>query len=130
MSIFLLSTGYLGALGKAYAKGTSDASITSTRVLSLPDLFLTLKVQEAFSAEPALQNAPIAIDTFAGIVHLSGVVKARYQQVIAVHVASCVSGVRAINNRIQLGSPSGEKPVGQGSRYGATFAEVGPVQGR
>lgn len=107
MSTSFLSTGYLQAPARAGAKEVAGTSITSTSALPLPNLFLTLKVQEAFAAEPALQNAPIVIDVSAGVVHLSGAVRARYQQVIATHVARGVRGVHAICNRIQFVPTSG-----------------------
>lgn len=102
MSTSFLSVRFLQSLEKAAARKATDTPMTPTRASPLPNLYLTLKVQQAFATDPALQNLPIVVETFAGVVHLSGVVKARYQEMIAVHVAGGVRGVHAIRDHLQI----------------------------
>lgn len=82
-----------------------DTSVTPTLSVPLPNSFLMLKVKEAFSADPALKNAPIVIDVFDGVVYLTGIVKTQHQQIIAIYVTGGVKGVHAISNRIEIVPP-------------------------
>lgn len=70
----------------------------------LPSIFLSLKVEEAFSADAALKNARIIVETFNGVVQLSGLVNARYELDRAIQVARSTSGVHSVRNCMQLGS--------------------------
>lgn len=96
------SRGVLQAPYTAGAGPVPDTSVSVPLSLPLPNLFLTLRVREAFAGEPALKNASIAIDVLDGVLYLDGVVGARYQQMIAIHVASGVKGVQEIRNRIRV----------------------------
>lgn len=73
----------------------------------LPNVFITLRVQEAFAADPALLNAHIAVETFEGIVQLSGSVRWRYELSRAKQVAWCVGSVRGVRCCIRLARPAG-----------------------
>lgn len=105
MSISSQSGGHLPALNTADPGQDPDTVATSALTLPLPNPFLMLKVQHAFAADPALKNAPIVIDVLDGVVHLTGIVRTRYQQTIAIYVAGEVRGVHAISNRIRIAPP-------------------------
>lgn len=68
----------------------------------LPNSFITLRVQEAFAADPALMDTRIAVETFEGIVQLSGVARWRYELSLAEQVAGRIGGVRGIRSCIRL----------------------------
>jgi len=108
MSISSTSRGHQSAPDKADPGQNPDTPATSTPKLPLRDPFLTLKVQEAFAADPALKNAPIDIDVLGGAVHLTGIVRTQCQQTIAIYVAAEVKGVNAISNGIQIVPPRRE----------------------
>lgn len=108
MSTSFLSTEHLQAAENAAASKVADTPTERPRAESLPDLFLTLKVREAFAAEPALMTSSIVIEVFAGIVYLTGMVNARYQQTVAMQVAGSVGGVHSISNCMQVVPPSGK----------------------
>ena len=68
----------------------------------LPNSFITLRVREAFAADPALVDTCIAVETFEGIVQLSGLARWRYELAWAEQVGGRVGGVRGIRNCIGL----------------------------
>ena len=111
MSISSASRRHQPAPGMPEPGQDPDAPATSTAALPLPNPFLMLKVKEAFAADPALKNAPIDIDVSSGVVHLSGIVRTRYQQTIAIYVTGEINGVHAISNRIRVVPPR-RKPDG------------------
>lgn len=68
----------------------------------LPNVFITLRVQQAFTADPALLNTRIAVETFEGIVQLSGIVRWQCELSRAKQVAWRVGGVRGIRSCLRL----------------------------
>lgn len=68
----------------------------------LPNGFITLRVREAFAADPALVDTRIVVETFEGIVQLSGIVRWQYELSWAEKVAGRVGGVRGIRSCLQL----------------------------
>lgn len=99
------SRGPLSAANNADPGEDPDTSATPTLSVPLPNSFVMLKVKEAFSADPALKNAPIVIDVYDGVVYLTGIVRTQHQQIIAIYVTGGVKGVHAISNRIQIVPP-------------------------
>jgi osmotically-inducible protein OsmY len=66
------------------------------------DSAITTKVKSAILAEPGLKSAEINVETFKGVVQLSGFVNSREDINSAVRVASAVKGVKSVNNDMQL----------------------------
>ena len=66
------------------------------------DSAITTKVKSAILAEPGLKSAEINVETFKGVVQLSGFVNSREDINSAVRVASAVNGVKSVNNDMQL----------------------------
>lgn len=93
--------------GGSTSGGAAPTRATDSR--PLPSVFLSLKVEEAFSADAALKNARIIVETFNGVVQLSGFVNARYELDRALQVARGISGVHSIRNCMQLASPGGNR---------------------
>lgn len=79
----------------------------------LPNTFLSLRVEEAFAADPALLGTRIAVETFEGMVQLSGIARWQYQLAWAKQLAWRVRGVYGIRSCVQLvrttGLPSSDR---------------------
>ena len=68
----------------------------------IDDTAITTKVKAAIFNEPTLKSAEINVETFKGVVQLSGFVKERAEIDKAVVVARGVSGVKSVKNDMRL----------------------------
>jgi osmotically-inducible protein OsmY len=68
----------------------------------IDDSAITTKVKTAILAEPGLKSSEINVETFKGVVQLSGFVSSREDITSAVKVASAVGGVKSVKNNMQL----------------------------
>jgi osmotically-inducible protein OsmY len=68
----------------------------------IDDSVITTKVKSAILGEPGLKVSEINVETFKGVVQLSGFVGSREDITSAVKVASAVSGVKSVKNDMQL----------------------------
>jgi osmotically-inducible protein OsmY len=68
----------------------------------IDDTAITTKVKAAIFNEPTLKSAEINVETFKGVVQLSGFVKERADIDKAVVVARGVSGVKSVKNDMRL----------------------------
>jgi osmotically-inducible protein OsmY len=66
------------------------------------DSAITTKVKAAILDEPGLKVSEINVETFKGVVQLSGFVRSRADIKDAVRVASAVGGVKSVQNSMQL----------------------------
>jgi len=66
------------------------------------DAVITTKVKAAIFNEPTLKSAEIKVDTYKGVVQLSGFVAERQDAATAANVASAVPGVESVKNDIRL----------------------------
>ena len=66
------------------------------------DSVITTKVKAAIFNEPSLKVAEINVETFKGVVQLSGFVSSRADMNKAVEVARGVNGVKSVKNDMQL----------------------------
>lgn len=66
------------------------------------DTVITTKVKAAILNEPTLKSAEINVETFKGVVQLSGFVSAAGNEATAVKVASAVGGVKSVKNDMRL----------------------------
>ena len=66
------------------------------------DTALTTKVKAAVFAEPTLKSAEINVETFKGVVQLSGFVSSSADINKAVGVARGVEGVKSVKNNMRL----------------------------
>lgn len=66
------------------------------------DTVITTKVKAAILGEPGLKVSEINVETFKGVVQLSGFVGTRDDIRSAVKVASAVDGVKSVKNDMQL----------------------------
>jgi osmotically-inducible protein OsmY len=68
----------------------------------IDDTVVTSKVKAAILNEPSLSSAEINVETFKGVVQLSGFVNSKADINKAVSVARSVSGVTSVKNDMRL----------------------------
>ena len=66
------------------------------------DTVITTKVKAAILDEPTLKSAEINVETFKGVVQLSGFVSSQAAENRAVEVARTVGGVKSVKNDMRL----------------------------
>ncbi|MGZ8163672.1 MAG: BON domain-containing protein [Methylobacter sp.] len=66
------------------------------------DTVITTKVKAAIVNEPTLSSAEINVETFKGVVQLSGFVRDPADVIRATEVARGVNGVKSVKNDIRL----------------------------
>ena len=85
--------------------GTSTNERTSTKEGTgeyFDDTVITTKVKAAIFNEPSLKSAEINVETFKGVVQLTGFVSSRADINKAVDVARGVMGVTSVRNDMRL----------------------------
>ena len=95
-SAFFLSIALMSSLGCA---STSKQEGTGEYV---DDSVITTKVKAAILHEPTLKVAEINVETFKGVVQLSGFVRSATDERKAVEVAGGVKGVKSVKNDMRL----------------------------
>ncbi|HUX65120.1 BON domain-containing protein [Sulfuricella sp.] len=68
----------------------------------IDDSVITTKVKAAIFNEPSLKSAEINVETFKGVVQLSGFVSSSAAENKAVEVARSVKGVKSVKNDIRV----------------------------
>ncbi len=68
----------------------------------LDDAVITAKVKAAILDQPELKELAIKVDTFNGVVYLSGVVASQSTISEATDVARSVAGVKSVRNEMRL----------------------------
>jgi osmotically-inducible protein OsmY len=91
-SILLMATA-LGCASTAKTEGTGEY---------VDDTVITTKVKTAIFNEPTLKSAEINVETFKGVVQLSGFVSSRDAEAKAVAAAKNVGGVKSVKNDMRL----------------------------
>jgi len=95
-SAFFLAALMAAALGCA---GTSEKQSTGEYV---DDSWITTKVKTEILSEPTLKVTQINVETYKGVVQLSGFVDSAASRDKAVAVARAVKGVTSVKNDLQL----------------------------
>ena len=83
----------LGCASTAKQEGTGEY---------FDDTVITTKVKAAILNEPTLKSAEINVETFKGVVQLSGFVSSQAAENTAVSVARQVPGVKSVKNDMRL----------------------------
>jgi len=68
----------------------------------IDDAVITTKVKKAIFDEPSLKSSEIKVETYKGVVQLSGFVSSEANIKKAVEVARSVKGVTSVKNDMQL----------------------------
>ncbi|MBL8416415.1 MAG: BON domain-containing protein [Propionivibrio sp.] len=97
---------YLSALFMAVmlitAVGCASTSKQEGTGEYVDDSVITTKVKAAVLNEPTLKSAEINVETFKGVVQLSGFVSSQAAANKAVEVARSVSGVKSVRNDMRM----------------------------
>jgi len=95
------STFFLTAL-LAFMVGCAATSKQEGTGEYIDDTILTTKVKAAVLKEPTLKSAEINVETFKGVVQLSGFVNSQADINKAAEVARSVKGVKSVKNDMQV----------------------------
>jgi len=94
------------AFGMAFALITSVGCASTSKKEGtgeyMDDSVITTKVKAAVFNEPSLKSAEINVETFKGVVQLSGFVNSQEDINKAIAVAGRVSGVKSVKNDMRL----------------------------
>jgi len=91
-----------GVLLMATALGCASTSKQEGTGEYVDDTVVTGKVKAAIFKEPTLKSAEINVETFKGVVQLSGFVSSQAAENTAVAVARNVEGVKSVKNDMRL----------------------------
>jgi osmotically-inducible protein OsmY len=91
--LMLVLASFLGCASTAKTEGTGEY---------FDDTAITGKVKAAVLNEPTLKSAEINVETFKGVVQLSGFVSSQADINKAVEVARGVAGVKSVKNDMKL----------------------------
>ena len=89
----VLLTSLLGCASTSKHEGTGEY---------VDDTVITTKVKAAIFGEPSLKSAEINVETFKGVVQLSGFVSSRADINKAVEVARSVQGAESVKNDMRV----------------------------
>ncbi len=92
----------VGVLFVALALGCASTAKQEGTGEYVDDTVLTTKVKAAIFNEPSLKSAEINVETFKGVVQLSGFVSSAAAESTAVAVARKVEGVKSVKNDMRL----------------------------
>lgn len=68
----------------------------------IDDSVLTTRVKAKFAENPTVSALALSVETFQGVVQLSGVAKSTEERVLAEKLARETSGVRGVRNDIRI----------------------------
>jgi len=88
--------------GASAGKSTPSTSKTESPGEYVDDTVITAKVKSAMLEEPSLKSAEINVETYKGIVQLSGFVRSRADINRAAELANGVKGVKSVKNDMIL----------------------------
>jgi len=91
-----------GVLFVAIALGCASTAKKEGTGEYVDDTVVTSKVKAAIFNEPSLKSAEINVETFKGVVQLSGFVSSAAAESTAVAVARKVEGVKSVKNDMRL----------------------------
>lgn len=102
MNIFKRIAALLAAITMMFMLGCASTSKHEGTGEYIDDTLITTKVKAAILAEPGLKSAEINVETFKGIVQLSGFVASPANINRAVEVARGVGGVKSVKNDMRV----------------------------
>ena len=93
---------FIGAMALAVTLGCASTAKQEGTGEYVDDTVITTKVKAAIFNEPTLKSAEINVETFKGVVQLSGFVSSTAAEHTAVVVARKVEGVKSVKNDMRL----------------------------
>ena len=102
MNILKRATPFLAIIAAAGLIGCASTSKSESTGQYIDDTAITAKVKTAIFEQPTLKSAEINVETFKGIVQLSGFVSSQDNANVAVATAKAVHGVTSVKNDMRL----------------------------
>jgi osmotically-inducible protein OsmY len=102
MTIVKVCTLLFASLVLGSSLGCASTRTHASTGQHIDDSFITTKVKAAMLAEPGLKSAEINVETFKGVVQLSGFVSSSADIAGAVRVAKGVEGVSSVKNDMRV----------------------------
>jgi osmotically-inducible protein OsmY len=102
MKTFKRAIPLLAILAVAGVVGCASTAKTEGTGQYVDDTVITTKVKTAILEQPTLKSAEINVETFKGVVQLSGFVRSQDNINTAVHTAQNVAGVTSVKNDMRL----------------------------
>jgi osmotically-inducible protein OsmY len=93
---------FIGAMALAVTLGCASTAKQEGTGEYVDDTVITTKVKAAVLEEPSLKSAEINVETYKGIVQLTGFVTSTASIDKAVAVARSVKGVKSVKNEITV----------------------------
>ena len=93
---------FVGAMVLAVTLGCASSSKKEGTGEYVDDTVITTKVKAAILNEPTLKSAEINVETFKGVVQLSGFVTSQAAESKAIEVARTVGGVKSVKNDMRM----------------------------
>ena len=97
-----LMTALLAAVMMTAVVGCASTAKTEGTGEYVDDTWITTKVKSVILEEPSLKSAEINVETFKGVVQLSGFVKQKEDVAKATSVTRTVKGVKDVKNSLIL----------------------------
>ena len=97
-----ISTYFLAATLVAVFAGCASTATKEGTGEYIDDTVITTKVKAAILNEPTLKSAEINVETFKGVVQLSGFVKEQASAVKAGELTRAIKGVTSVKNDIRM----------------------------
>ena len=102
MKMFKQASAFLAILAVVAMTGCAATSKSESTGEYVDDTVLTTKVKKEIFDEPGLKSAEINVETFKGVVQLSGFVSSQENANTAVRVAKNVKGVTSVKNDMRV----------------------------
>jgi osmotically-inducible protein OsmY len=102
MKRFALASTLLLAVALTAVQGCAPTPTREGTGEYVDDTAITTKVKAAIFNEPSLKSAEINVETFKGVVQLSGFVSSQANIVTALDVARGVAGVKSVKDGMRL----------------------------
>jgi len=99
--LYLLPLLLLAGTAASFTACSSTATHQSTGEY-IDDTAITAKVKSAFVSDDTVKALDVQVETFRGVVQLSGFVDSAVQKTRAEEIARSTNGVRDVTNNIQL----------------------------
>lgn len=90
------------ATGLTFLAACSSTPTRESTGQYLDDSVITTKVKAAILDEPTLKSAEINVETFKGVVQLSGFVRSQASATKATEVARGITGVKSVKDDMRL----------------------------
>lgn len=102
MTTFKRFTAFFAAITMIFMLGCASTPTREGTGEYIDDTVITTKVKKEILEEPGLKSAEINVETFKGVVQLSGFVSSQSAIDKAVQVARAVKGVKSVTNSMRV----------------------------